>query len=65
MFELLSPHPHLPWVFQPHQDEESVEFDNLMRAGDTVKMSLTPDRLRTMDVRPFYLPFAISLAFFF
>ncbi|EIM88094.1 uncharacterized protein STEHIDRAFT_167449 [Stereum hirsutum FP-91666 SS1] len=31
------------------EDEESVEFDNRMRAGDTVKMSLTPDRLRTMD----------------
>lgn len=27
------------------------DFDDLMRSGDTMKVSLTPDRLRTMEVR--------------
>ncbi|KAA1466745.1 hypothetical protein DENSPDRAFT_831626 [Dentipellis sp. KUC8613] len=31
-------------------DEDDQEFDDLMRSGDTMKMSLTPDRLRTMEV---------------
>ena len=33
------------------------DFDDLMRSGDTMKVSLTPDRLRTMEVRlESYLP---------
>lgn len=28
------------------------EFDELMRSGTTMKVSLTPDRLKTMEVRP-------------
>ncbi|KAH9833797.1 uncharacterized protein C8Q71DRAFT_860069 [Rhodofomes roseus] len=33
------------------EDEELAhEFDELMRSGSTVKVSLTPDRLRTMEV---------------
>jgi len=28
------------------------EFDELMRSGATMKVSLTPDRLKTMEVRP-------------
>ena len=31
-----------------------VEFDELMRSGTTMKVSLTPDRLRTFDVRSCY-----------
>jgi len=27
------------------------DFDDLMRSGGTMKVSLTPDRLRTMEVR--------------
>lgn len=27
------------------------EFDDLMRSASTMKMSLTPDRLKTMEVR--------------
>jgi len=27
------------------------EFDELMRSGTTMKVSLTPDRLKTMEVR--------------
>lgn len=27
------------------------EFDELMRSGATMKVSLTPDRLKTMEVR--------------
>jgi hypothetical protein len=27
------------------------EFDNLMRSDSTMKVSLTPDRLKTMEVR--------------
>lgn len=27
------------------------DFDDLMRSGDTMKVSLTPDRLRSMEVR--------------
>ncbi|KAJ3561732.1 hypothetical protein NP233_g10012 [Leucocoprinus birnbaumii] len=37
--------------------EESVlqqEFDDLMRSSSTMKVSLTPDRLKTMEVRPAY-----------
>jgi hypothetical protein len=30
----------------------SDEFDELMRSGATMKVSLTPDRLKTMEVRP-------------
>ncbi|THH14396.1 hypothetical protein EW146_g5937 [Bondarzewia mesenterica] len=32
------------------QGDLDQEFDDLMRSGDTMKMSLTPDRLRTMEV---------------
>lgn len=32
-------------------DELAHEFDELMRSGSTMKVSLTPDRLRTMEVR--------------
>ncbi|KZT70326.1 hypothetical protein DAEQUDRAFT_217603 [Daedalea quercina L-15889] len=31
-------------------DELAHEFDELMRSGSTMKVSLTPDRLRTMEV---------------
>jgi hypothetical protein len=34
------------------QDPDSQEFDDLMRSGSTMKVSLTPDRLKTMEVRP-------------
>ena len=33
-----------------HQDEED-EFDALVRSGETMKVSLTPSRLKTFDVR--------------
>ena len=36
------------------------EFDELMRSGTTMKVSLTPDRLKTMEVR-FSFPNAITL----
>ena len=35
------------------------EFDELMRSGATMKVSLTPDRLKTMEVR-FSFPNAIT-----
>jgi hypothetical protein len=28
------------------------DFDELMRSGATMKVSLTPDRLKTFEVRP-------------
>ncbi|KAG6330238.1 hypothetical protein ID866_8852, partial [Astraeus odoratus] len=31
-------------------DPRSLEFDDMMRSGSTMKVSLTPDRLRTMEV---------------
>ncbi|KIK98311.1 hypothetical protein PAXRUDRAFT_824006 [Paxillus rubicundulus Ve08.2h10] len=31
-------------------DARSQEFDDMMRSGSTMKVSLTPDRLRTMEV---------------
>ncbi|KIO12460.1 hypothetical protein M404DRAFT_677760 [Pisolithus tinctorius Marx 270] len=31
-------------------DTRSQEFDDMMRSGSTVRVSLTPDRLRTMEV---------------
>jgi hypothetical protein len=40
------------------------DFDDLMRSGDTMKVSLTPDRLRTMEVRlESYLSFISTLTF--
>jgi hypothetical protein len=38
----------------------SDEFDELMRSGATMKVSLTPDRLKTLEVR-FSSPDAITL----
>lgn len=35
------------------------EFDELMRSGTTMRVSLTPDRLKTMEVR-FTFPDAIT-----
>ncbi|KIJ69847.1 hypothetical protein HYDPIDRAFT_23011 [Hydnomerulius pinastri MD-312] len=32
------------------EDTRSQEFDDMMRSGSTMKVSLTPDRLRTMEV---------------
>ncbi|KAF9238806.1 hypothetical protein BU15DRAFT_75030 [Melanogaster broomeanus] len=32
------------------EDARSQEFDDMMRSGSTMKVSLTPDRLRTMEV---------------
>lgn len=34
----------------PGSSPHEVEFDELMRSGTTMKVSLTPDRLRTFDV---------------
>ncbi|EJD01530.1 uncharacterized protein FOMMEDRAFT_126526 [Fomitiporia mediterranea MF3/22] len=34
----------------PGSSPSEVEFDELMRSGTTMKVSLTPDRLRTFDV---------------
>lgn len=36
------------------EDTRSQEFDDMMRSGSTMKVSLTPDRLRTMEVRIWY-----------
>lgn len=49
---------HLPSLifFSPKEDTRSQEFDDMMRSGSTVKVSLTPDRLRTMEVRTLYPP---------
>ncbi|KAH7926774.1 hypothetical protein BV22DRAFT_1111470 [Leucogyrophana mollusca] len=33
-----------------NDDGRSQEFDDMMRSGSTMKVSLTPDRLRTMEV---------------
>lgn len=33
------------------QDPSLQEFDDLMRSASTLKVSLTPDRLKTMEVR--------------
>ncbi|KAI6163236.1 hypothetical protein EDD17DRAFT_1477037 [Pisolithus thermaeus] len=33
-------------------DNLSQEFDDMMRSGSTMRVSLTPDRLRTMEDRP-------------
>ena len=35
----------------PKEGNFMQDFDDLMRSGDTMKVSLTPDRLRTMEVR--------------
>lgn len=35
----------------PEEGNLMQDFDDLMRSGDTMKVSLTPDRLRTMEVR--------------
>ena len=40
----------------PKEDTLSQEFDDMMRSGSTMKVSLTPDRLRTMEVRAFHPP---------
>ncbi|TFY56429.1 hypothetical protein EVJ58_g7650 [Rhodofomes roseus] len=37
-------------VLRQEDEELAHEFDELMRSGSTVKVSLTPDRLRTMEV---------------
>lgn len=44
----------LPLSFK--EDTRSQEFDDMMRSGSTMKVSLTPDRLRTMEVRTLYPP---------
>lgn len=33
------------------------EFDDLMRSASTMKVSLTPDRLKTMEASPSHLDF--------
>ena len=35
----------------PEESNFMQDFDDLMRSGDTMKVSLTPDRLRSMEVR--------------
>ena len=35
----------------PKESNFMQDFDDLMRSGDTMKVSLTPDRLRSMEVR--------------
>ena len=43
--------PFFTLLFTLQEDEElQQEFDELMRSGTTMKVSLTPDRLRTFDV---------------
>lgn len=53
--------PSLILSFSPKEDTRSQEFDDMMRSGSTMKVSLTPDRLRTMEVRtlcpPYYCDF--------
>lgn len=34
----------------PSQQEELQDFDELMRSGETMKVSLTPNRLKAYDV---------------
>jgi hypothetical protein len=46
--------PSLILSFSPKEDTLSQEFDDMMRSGSTMKVSLTPDRLRTMEVRTLY-----------
>lgn len=36
--------------------KEEAEFDDIMRSGSTMKVSLTPDRLKTMEVSSPYMP---------
>ncbi|KAF8528845.1 hypothetical protein BU17DRAFT_37137 [Hysterangium stoloniferum] len=36
--------------FLPGDDDDSIHFDDLMRSGATMKVSLTPDRLKTFEV---------------
>ena len=48
--------PSLILSFSPKEDTLSQEFDDMMRSGSTMKVSLTPDRLRTMEVRTLYPP---------
>jgi len=49
--------PHLSSVMStlilnlPEESNLMQDFDDLMRSGDTMKVSLTPDRLRSMEVR--------------
>jgi hypothetical protein len=40
---------NLLMIGAPTQDDDN-RFDDLMRSGSTMKLSLTPDRLRTMEV---------------
>ena len=43
----------LTWPNHFQQDDSAAfleDFDELMRSGTTMKVSLTPDRLRTMEV---------------
>ena len=35
----------------PEESSLMQDFDDLMRPGDTMKVPLTPDRLRSMEVR--------------
>ena len=43
---------HFQSFFPNLQDEEAQrEFDELMRSSTTMKVSLTPDRLKSMEVR--------------
>lgn len=48
--------PSLILSFSFKEDTRSQEFDDMMRSGSTMKVSLTPDRLRTMEVRTLYPP---------
>ncbi|KAI9507028.1 hypothetical protein F5148DRAFT_1208967 [Russula earlei] len=36
-------------VLDPEEGNVTQDFDDLMRSGDTMRVSLTPDRLRTME----------------
>ncbi|KAI0320277.1 hypothetical protein OF83DRAFT_1105910 [Amylostereum chailletii] len=40
---------HSDTHLDPEDDERDQEFEDLMRSAGTMKMSLTPDRLRTME----------------
>lgn len=37
-------------IFPAQDDDVAMEFDSLMKSGETMKVSLTPDRLRSMEV---------------
>lgn len=52
---ILSRPPFPNSVLLSKEDTLSQEFDDMMRSGSTMKVSLTPDRLRTMEVRTLYL----------